>query len=84
MDNDGYVAEGSVMNIGIVTREGELVVPPFEHALAGCTLKRLLYLLREVAAYPLCFWAFVLARIYTQACCVSVTSILCLIEQILH
>ncbi len=48
MDSEGYVAEGSVMNIGIITQEGELVVPPFEQALAGCTLKRLLLLLREV------------------------------------
>ena len=48
VDSEGYVAEGSVMNIGIITQEGELVVPPFEHALAGCTHKRLLYLLQEV------------------------------------
>ncbi len=48
VDSEGYVAEGSVMNIGIVTREGELVVPPFEHALAGCTLQRLLHLVSEV------------------------------------
>ena len=38
------------MNIGIITQEGELVVPPFEQALAGCTLKRLLYLVQEVNA----------------------------------
>ena len=50
VDSEGYVAEGSVMNIGIITQEGELVVPPFEQALAGCTLKRLLHLLREVVA----------------------------------
>ena len=74
MDNDGYVAEGSVMNIGMVTQEGELVVPPFEHALAGCTLKRLLHLTREVAACPLYFWAVVLARIYSQARCPPFTS----------
>ena len=51
MDNEGFVAEGSVMNIGIITQEGELVVPPFEQALAGCTLKRLLLLLQEVATH---------------------------------
>ena len=50
MDSQGYVAEGSVMNIGIITQEGELVVPPFEHALAGCTLKRLLHLLQGVSS----------------------------------
>ena len=38
------------MNIGIITQEGELVVPPFEHALAGCTLKRLLHLVQEVSS----------------------------------
>ena len=38
------------MNIGIITQEGELVVPPFEQALAGCTLKRLLHLLQEVSS----------------------------------
>ncbi|CAK0782703.1 hypothetical protein CVIRNUC_005898 [Coccomyxa viridis] len=50
VDSQGYVAEGSVMNIGIITQEGELVVPPFEHALAGCTLKRLLHLVQEELA----------------------------------
>lgn len=48
VDSEGYVAEGSVMNIGIVTQEGELVVPPFEQALPGCTLQRLLHLVSEV------------------------------------
>ena len=43
------------MNIGIITQEGELVVPPFEHALAGCTLKRLLHLVQEVG--PAVLWA---------------------------
>ncbi|CAL5223376.1 g5881 [Coccomyxa viridis] len=50
VDSEGYVAEGSVMNIGMITQEGELVVPPFEQALAGCTLKRLLHLLSEALA----------------------------------
>lgn len=50
VDSDGYVAEGSVMNIGIITHEGELVVPPFDQALPGCTLKRLLHLIREAQA----------------------------------
>ena len=55
VDSQGYVAEGSVMNIGIITQEGELVVPPFEHALAGCTLKRLLHLVQEARSESL--WA---------------------------
>jgi branched-subunit amino acid aminotransferase/4-amino-4-deoxychorismate lyase len=48
VDREGYVAEGSVMNLGIITQEGELVVPPFEHSLPGCTIRRLLHLLQEV------------------------------------
>ena len=54
VDSNGYVAEGSVMNIGIITHEGELVVPPFDQALPGCTLKRLLQLIREVCLVPQC------------------------------
>ncbi|KAK9904013.1 hypothetical protein WJX75_002557 [Coccomyxa subellipsoidea] len=48
VDSEGYVAEGPVMNIGIITHEGEMVVPPFEQTLAGVTLQRLLHLVREV------------------------------------
>ena len=55
MDSEGFVAEGSVMNIGIITHEGELVVPPFEQTLAGVTLQRLLHLLREVRC-PCSIW----------------------------
>jgi hypothetical protein len=54
VDSDGYVAEGSVMNIGIITHEGELIVPPFDQALPGCTLKRLLHLIREVCSVAHC------------------------------
>ncbi len=35
------------MNIGIITHEGELVVPPFEQTLAGVTLQRLLHLVGQ-------------------------------------
>ncbi|CAL8470838.1 g10380 [Coccomyxa elongata] len=48
VDSEGYVAEGPVMNIGIITHEGELVVPPFEQTLAGVTLQRLLHLVGQV------------------------------------
>ena len=54
VDSDGHVAEGSVMNIGIITHEGELIVPPFDQALPGCTLKRLLHLIREVCSVDHC------------------------------
>ncbi len=40
MDNDGYVAEGPVMNVGIITHDGEMVLPPFEQTLAGVTLQQ--------------------------------------------
>ena len=48
VDNDGYVAEGPVMNIGIITHDGEMVLPPFEQTLAGVTLQRLMHLVKEV------------------------------------
>ena len=50
MDEAGFVAEGPTMNLGVVTREGELVVPPFERSLAGCTVKRVMELVEEVIA----------------------------------
>ncbi len=54
MDNDGYVAEGPVMNVGIITHDGEMVLPPFEQTLAGVTLQRLMRLVKEVSvALPL-------------------------------
>lgn len=49
MDSEGYVAEGPTMNIGIITHEGELVVPPFEQTLAGVTLQRLLHLVGQAS-----------------------------------
>ncbi len=47
VDSEGFIAEGPVMNIGIITHEGELAVPPFEQSLAGITMQRLLHLMRE-------------------------------------
>lgn len=49
VDSEGYVAEGPVMNIGIITHEGEMVVPPFEQTLAGVTLQRLLHLVGQAS-----------------------------------
>lgn len=57
VDSEGYVAEGPVMNIGIITHEGEMVVPPFEQTLAGVTLQRLLHLVREARS---CFSAVII------------------------
>ncbi|KAK9828556.1 hypothetical protein WJX72_000741 [[Myrmecia] bisecta] len=44
VDPEGNIAEGPNMNIGIITHEKELVAPPFEHALAGITMQRVLEL----------------------------------------
>ena len=79
VDGDGYVAEGSVMNIGIITHEGELVVPPFDQSLPGCTLKRLLHLIREVCLVPHCLLCIL---IYVQQfpallCCQLSQQLLC-------
>lgn len=41
---DGTICEGPNLNLGIVTREGIIVVPPFEGALAGCTMSRIMEL----------------------------------------
>ena len=37
------------MNIGIITHDGEMVLPPFEQTLAGVTLQRLMQLVKEVS-----------------------------------
>ena len=50
-DKDGnlFVTEGATCSIGVITAEGELVIPPFgEVSLAGCTAKRVLELVPEV------------------------------------
>ena len=44
IDADGYVGEGSNMNVAFVTRDAVLLHPKFDHILAGCTSLRLLEL----------------------------------------
>ncbi|XP_062180851.1 D-amino-acid transaminase, chloroplastic-like isoform X1 [Phragmites australis] len=44
VDEEGYVAEGPMMNVAFVTVSGELVLPAFDKILSGCTAKRLLAL----------------------------------------
>ena len=58
------------MNLGVVTREGELVVPPFERSLAGCTVKRVMELVEEVIALalPVLVVHFILKRCVMHAC----------------
>lgn len=44
VDEQGYVAEGPMVNVAFVTPGGELVLPAFDKILSGCTAKRLLAL----------------------------------------
>lgn len=45
-DENGYLAEGAVENVGIVDASGTLVIPEFTNALAGTTLLRALDLIK--------------------------------------
>ncbi len=53
MDEAGFVAEGTTMNLGVITHDGEVVIPPFEQSLAGCTARRLMAVIAEVPVPPL-------------------------------
>jgi hypothetical protein len=44
VDEQGFVAEGPMVNVAFVTPAGELVLPAFDKILSGCTAKRLLAL----------------------------------------
>lgn len=44
VDDQGYVAEGPMVNVAFVTPERELVLPAFDKILSGCTAKRMLAL----------------------------------------
>lgn len=50
LDAEGFVAEGPNMNLAILTRDGELVTPPFECVLAGRTVQRAMELAEEASA----------------------------------
>lgn len=47
VDALGNIAEGPNMNVAILTKEGELVIPPFTQVLQGITLLRLVELIEE-------------------------------------
>jgi hypothetical protein len=53
VDEAGFVAEGTTMNLGVITHDGEVVIPPFEQSLAGCTARRLMKVIAEVLVPPL-------------------------------
>ena len=48
LDEDGNLGEGATENIGIVTSDGELFMPPPERVLAGTTAKRALALAQQL------------------------------------
>jgi len=48
IDADGYVGEGSNMNVAFVTNDAVLVHPTFDHILAGCTSLRMLELAKQL------------------------------------
>ncbi|KAJ0770439.1 putative aminodeoxychorismate lyase [Helianthus annuus] len=48
LDEQGFVAEGPNMNVAFVTPESDLLMPPFDKILSGCTSKRVLELVRHL------------------------------------
>lgn len=52
VDGDGMLLEQSIACVAIVTREGKLIAPPFDHTLASTTLIRAFDLAREELLGP--------------------------------
>nr|CAB3449576.1 unnamed protein product [Digitaria exilis] len=50
LDDEGFVAEGSNMNVAFVTAGKELLLPSFDKILSGCTAKRVLTLAEQLVA----------------------------------
>ena len=50
LDEQGFLGEGATENIGIVTAERELFMPPLERVLAGTTAKRALVFAQQLVA----------------------------------
>lgn len=48
LDEEGNVAEGNNLNVGFVSNEGVVLLPPFDRILPGCTARRLLHLVPEL------------------------------------
>jgi branched-chain amino acid aminotransferase len=48
LDEDGFLAEGAIENIGIVTKEGVLKFPGFDRTLSGVTVTRVFHLGKEL------------------------------------
>lgn len=50
IDDDGFLGEGATENIGIVTRERELLAPRFDRVLRGTTITRVMELAAKLVA----------------------------------
>jgi hypothetical protein len=50
VDPDGYILEAPTANIGMITQDRKLVVPPFDACIAGITMTRVMELVGEVRA----------------------------------
>lgn len=50
LDEDKNLAEGATENVGIVTRDNELFMPPFDRVLAGTTAQRAMHFAQELVA----------------------------------
>jgi hypothetical protein len=70
VDEQGFVLEGPTMNIGVVTHDRKLLVPPFDATLAGVTISRVMELAQEVSRGWRCDrWAPGLLRPRLHAAC---------------
>jgi len=47
VDEEGYVAEGGTFNVAFITNDDEVVLPPFDTTLAGCTAQRMMELIPQ-------------------------------------
>jgi 4-amino-4-deoxychorismate lyase len=48
LDQEGYIAEGPNMNVAFLSKNGVLMIPPFDNVLAGCTARRVLELVPKL------------------------------------
>ncbi|MFP4671942.1 MAG: aminotransferase class IV [Desulfohalobiaceae bacterium] len=48
LDEEGYLAEGPTENLGLISRDGEFLVPEFQRTLQGTTVVRMLELAQDL------------------------------------
>lgn len=51
VNREGFVTDGSTVSVGVITKQGELVVPPADVGLASCTAARVLELVPRVSVF---------------------------------